>query len=880
MQNLWNILGWYTLDGLEEGENIDDIEGCFALTEPISVNRTSCNACEVSVTPDDGAICPGGSIQFTATTNNTTGTVTYDWSATGGSFDDNTIASPTWTMMMPGTYTISVLITDEAGCMASAMVTATVYSNPEVNITPRDAAICPGGTVNFNANATGNGPLTYSWTATGGSFDDPTSATPIWTMMMPGTYTIGVVVTDANGCSAADEVSVTVNPNPEVDISPDNAEICPGGSVNFNANATGNGPLTYSWTATGGSFDDPTSATPIWTMMMPGTYTISVTVTDANGCSASDETSVTVHPNPEVDITPDNAETCAGVSVSYDANATGNGPFTYMWTASGGSFDDPTSATPIWTMMMPGTYTISVTVTDANGCSASDETSVTVHPNPEVTIEPQDTLLCVSEKLQLNANATGNGPFTYMWTTSGGTFDDATSATPLYMMMTPGTYTIEVKVTDTNGCMATASTTVEVFMRKIGDYVWIDENQDGVQNGFEDGFEGAIVKLLMAGPDGMYCTPDDIIVGQDTTDANGNYCFECVRPGKYVVTFDINNPDYVFTKKDFGLNDAIDSDADTLDGKTDEIMIMSTDGDDLTIDAGVHLKCDNLTVGGQIAESQTICPGQTPSKFTNVQLPTGGFGNIEYLWMYSTTPGPFDPSTWIPIPNSNSPEYQSGPLSQTTFFARCARRECCEIYVESNVLRVEVIPCLNNGGMNRLNATVINNGNDVELDWTVGPENDIYNYFIERSLDASDFELLGKVTGSGSTDRENTYSYIDDAPLKGKVYYRVKRVGLNSTVEYSEIAEVFIGIKGMKDIYLYPNPVKDRVVVQPIRKMTQSGVLEVIDISGKILYSQKINPIVEKLELDLGQIEAGIYYIRILENNSDDISIVKMVKLR
>ncbi len=991
------------LTGLAPGTytvTVTDANGCTNAESGV-VKRKECD-CEVDIDPDGGAICPGGSITFTANTSNTTGSVSYSWTATGGSFDNASSASPTWTMMMPGTYTISVSIIDEEDCEATDDVEVTVYPSPSVDITPKDEEVCQGESVTFNANASGGTPpYTYNWMASGGTFDDPTSATPTWTMMMPGTYSISLIVTDANGCTADDETLVTVNENPSVNITPRDEEICQGESVTFDANASGGTPpYTYNWTASGGSFDDATSATPTWTMMMPGTYTISVTVTDSKGCTAEDETTVTVNENPSVNITPRDEEICQGESVTFNANASGGTPpYTYNWTASGGSFDDATSATPTWTMMMPGTYTINVTVTDSNGCTGEDETTVTVHENPDVSIEPEDAEICVGQKLNLTANVTGGtAPYSYSWSASAGMFDDPTSATPQYMMMTPGTYTISVTVTDANGCtdeastsvkvvdpmagtltidedlvcldngMATVSATpngdanvpmgfetiyllsqggviiatntaptfdvtavgnytihtlvykpstldlstaitlgvtqisdleamlvsgggnicadldtegadVEVFMRKVGDYVWIDGNQDGVQNGFEHGFEGACVTLLMAGPDGVYCTPDDIIVDRDTTDANGLYCFTCVRPGKYAVFFDIKDPDYVFTQQDFGLNDAIDSDADPATGKTIEIMIMPSDGDILTIDAGVHLKCDNLTVGGEIAESQVICSGQTPTKFISVQDPTGGYGNIEYLWMYSTTPGPFDPLTWIPIPNSNSSMYQSGPLTQTTYFARCARRECCTDYVESNILIVEVFNCFN-GGMGELVASVTNNGHDVQLDWTVGPESDIYNYFVERSLSpAADFESIGKVSGAGISDKDKAYSFIDETPMSGRIYYRIKRVGLSGIPQYSTVDDVFIGQKDMKDIYVYPNPVQNVLTIMPLRKLSNTGTVDLIDASGKIVYSQKVSPPFELLEVDLSNLSKGLYYLRILEDGSKEVSVVKVVKM-
>jgi hypothetical protein len=113
--------------------------------------------------------------------------------------------------------------------------------------------------------------------------------------------------------------------------------------------------------------------------------------------------------------------------------------------------------------------------------------------------------------------------------------------------------------------------------------------------------------------------------------------------------------------------------------------------------------CDNATTGGQIDGDEVGCPNPVfdPSLITNVVLPSGGSGNLEYIWIY-TTIDPLQPvSLWIPIPGSNASEYDPGPITQTTWYRRCARREGCDDYVaESNYVVKEIYCCDNytNGG--------------------------------------------------------------------------------------------------------------------------------------------------------------------------------------
>lgn len=93
----------------------------------------------------------------------------------------------------------------------------------------------------------------------------------------------------------------------------------------------------------------------------------------------------------------------------------------------------------------------------------------------------------------------------------------------------------------------------------IGDKVWDDTNQNGIQDAGENGIPGVIVKLYDC---------SDNFIAQTTTNSNGIYKFSNLRPGSYYVQFVLPSG-YAFTQINQGSDDNLDSDADATTGKTD-----------------------------------------------------------------------------------------------------------------------------------------------------------------------------------------------------------------------------------------------------------------------------------------------------------------------
>ncbi|MGP8216689.1 MAG: beta strand repeat-containing protein, partial [Bacteroidia bacterium] len=281
----------------------------------------------------------------------------------------------------------------------------------------------------------GTGAFTYAWTPGGG-----TNLTA--SGLSAQGYTI--TATDANGCTATANATITQPAAPAITIASQVNVLCFGnntGSITANAATGGTGAFTYAWTPSGGTTLTASSLT-------AQGYTI--TATDANGCTATANTTIT-QPAASVAITIASQVNvlCNGNSTgSITANAAtgGTSPYTYAWTPSGGTNLTASS-------LSAQAYTI--TATDANGCTATANATITQPATaPAITIASQVNELCNGNStgsITANAATGGTGAFTYAWTPSGGTNLTANG-------LTAQGYTITA--TDANGCIADASTII------------------------------------------------------------------------------------------------------------------------------------------------------------------------------------------------------------------------------------------------------------------------------------------------------------------------------------------------------------------------------------------------------------------------------------
>lgn len=300
----------------------------------------------------DTALCFGESVRLTPQMP----VGVYFWSPVDGldnPFSQTPIATPTVTT------TYHVVVTTATGCTVADSVTVTVHPLPTVDA-GNDIRICPGESTVLRAIG---GIGSYVWSPQEGL--DRADGTTV-TASPTATTVYTVMYTDAHGCTAVDSIMVTIYNKLTVDAGTDRG-ICSGGQTQLSVTNTEG---TFVWTPSAG-LDLPTSRTPI---ASPDTTTIYVvTVVSPQGCTGTDSVTVTVYPKAHIDAG-ETVHLCEGNNTVLNAvGSTG----TYVWTPSTG-LHNPASPSPIASPSVTTLYHI--TVTDENGCEATDSVLVKVRP--------------------------------------------------------------------------------------------------------------------------------------------------------------------------------------------------------------------------------------------------------------------------------------------------------------------------------------------------------------------------------------------------------------------------------------------------------------------------------------------------------------------
>jgi hypothetical protein len=338
----------------------------------------------------------------------------------------------TFTGLPAGSYPITV--TDSAGCTATP--SSVVVTQPNVlSATTTGSHVTCNSLCNGTATATpagGTGPYTYRWNTAPQQFTQTISS------LCPGTYV--VTVTDANNCTTTATRVVTQPNTLTASVTTAGATTIGGCNGSATANVSGGtSTYNYSWST------NPVQSTATAQNVCAGSYC--VTVTDANGCTATACGTVT-QPTCAVNLTltQDSVECNGGSDGIVIASAT-SGMTPYQYKINGGSFQ----ASGNFTGRAAGTYT--VVVLDNLGCT--DTATIAVLQPVLLGVSVSATNATTAGGTDGTATATRSGgsfPFTYSWNTS------PVQTTATVTGLAAGNYC--VTVTDANGCTTTACGTV------------------------------------------------------------------------------------------------------------------------------------------------------------------------------------------------------------------------------------------------------------------------------------------------------------------------------------------------------------------------------------------------------------------------------------
>ena len=386
--------------------------------------------------------------------------VSYEWNFGDGSAVVMGMDA-THTYAKDGTYTITLLVTDDEGLSESATEQVTVQHEmlpPVASFTATmDWMIV---SVDASASTDNYGPIaSYDWNFGDGLTGTGVTATHIYAV--EGPYTITLTVTDSDGQTSMATKDVQAMPEP-VNLAPNAVFTATmtymSVSVDGSASNDPDGAITaYAWNFGDGSTG--TGATATHTYATPGVKTITLTVTD-NGVpsktgSVSHDVTATLPPQPPVASF---TSVVTFLSVAVDASASSDPDGTvssYAWTWGDGTTG--TGMTATHTYATAGTKTITLTVTDNSGMTGTVSHDVQVSNQPQPPVASFTSVMTyLSVAVDASASSDPDGTIsTYAWTWGDGTTGTGKTATHAYA--TPGIKTITLTVTDNSGLTGTVS---------------------------------------------------------------------------------------------------------------------------------------------------------------------------------------------------------------------------------------------------------------------------------------------------------------------------------------------------------------------------------------------------------------------------------------
>lgn len=475
------------------------------------------------VTEPQTVICLPSPVLFD---NNSANGNVFNWNFGDGS--TSTQVNPSHVYSGPGTYTVTLVVSDASGCYTPDSVTFDVeIGDFQGGVVVPVGGVCPGELFQLEAY----GGADYLWSPSA-VLDDPTSPTPIASVNSSTTFT--VIISDSCGVDTLTLVLPVFNTNHSIT---NDTSICIGNSIQLNAT----GGVTYSWSPAN-TLSNAFISNPIATPTQSTLYQLETVSSD--GCEINDSVNVAVYFTPPVPVIPAILALCKGASIdisvagadsyawspNYQINTlvgslvTVNPPddFTYycdfvnacgsvrdsvqidvveasilagndtiicpgetasLWASGGVSYSWHPSSSLNSTLIsqvlatpnVPTYYT--VIGIDQTGCPDTAQVFVDLFPQPFVQTSP-DVYALVGDDIQLYANSTTSGPFTW---SPAEFLSCVTCPSPI---ATPNqNYSYAVSYTDENGC--SASDSVSIYYNPI---VYIPNtftpNDDELNQGF------------------------------------------------------------------------------------------------------------------------------------------------------------------------------------------------------------------------------------------------------------------------------------------------------------------------------------------------------------------------------------------------------------
>jgi gliding motility-associated-like protein len=408
-------------------------------------------------TYNPATVCAKSSVSFTNTSTGTTAASTYQWYFGDGG--QSSQKNPNYSYSDTGYFAV-MLIVSNGQCADTVHIDSAVRVMPPI-ARLQVASLCTNKMLrNFTDRSIVNpaiAPLNWNWNFGDGNLSGQQN--PSHTYTATGLYTVTLVVNNG-GCSDTASTQVRVVTDlANFGVSSDT--VCRGNNVTLTPIGINPANIaSFAWNF--GDGNNSNTAGPVsHAYGTNGTYTITLTLTDVNGCISTFSRNVVVR-GPSAPFTPLQTIAClqaGGNTVTFTPSVVtdpGYPVVRYIWDFGDNSPMDSTGVLPMaHTYTANGSYSVNLTIRDTAGCLGFfTAANAVIISKPSAAFSSPDTVTCTNRPINFNNASTGNAPLQYLWQ-----FGDNTTGTqqsPAHNYTATGIYSVKLKVTDTYGCVDTA----------------------------------------------------------------------------------------------------------------------------------------------------------------------------------------------------------------------------------------------------------------------------------------------------------------------------------------------------------------------------------------------------------------------------------------
>lgn len=416
---------------------------------------------EFSATPLE--VCIGESIDFNDLSTAGASPIEF-WTYDFGDGTDSNLPNPSHTYAIPGTYNVTLTIQAFDGTSDFEVKPAyvVVYDIPNIGYTSIVNGCALPVDITLNNSSTSGVNMEYDWDFGNGQTSTDFEPTGI-TYTTAGSFTITLDILDSStGCSNSETQNVIINDFQGGIVAP--ATACVGESVQID-DASTTGSNSWGWTFGDGGSSSLQNDSHVYNSA--GTYDITLSVSNTvAGCTDVVTQSIEVFPLPVPSFTASETVGCAPFDVDFTNTSVGG--VTYDWTfGNGDSFTGETPPNQQYTTQ--GFFDVSLTMTDANGCSNTTTINNMIEVDEiDVAFSADVVEGCAPLDVQFTDNSTPFNPSDPItgWTWSFGNGGGFSGDVPPIQTYASGVYDVTLTVTTDNGC--TADTTYTQYIQ-VGD---------------------------------------------------------------------------------------------------------------------------------------------------------------------------------------------------------------------------------------------------------------------------------------------------------------------------------------------------------------------------------------------------------------------------